>query len=93
MGVGGGPKLASLLCALEAAELQSEGGAKLPPPSPKQSPGWALRGYKGDPTSPTLSPKEPLSWEESARRSCQDREWQRTPPSLLAVAGPNAAWS
>ena len=89
----GGPKLTSLLCALEAAELQRVRAVPSSPPSPKQSPGWALRGYKGDPTSPTLSPKEPLSWEESARRSCQDQGWQRTPPSLPAVAGPNAAWS
>lgn len=46
MGVGGRPKLTSLLCALEAAELQREGGTKLSP-SPKQSPSWALNWLQG----------------------------------------------
>lgn len=75
----GGPKLTSLLCALEAAELQRVRAAPSLPPSPKQRPSWVLRGYKGDLRVPILGPKEPLSWEEGARRSCQDLGWQRTP--------------
>lgn len=57
VGVGGTQAHIPALRTRRSRAAESEGGTKLPPPPSKQSPGWALRVYKGNLRSPTLVQK------------------------------------
>lgn len=79
MGVGGETQAHISALALEAAELQRERVAPSSPPPQSRVPVGLSTGYRGELTSLTLGLKGPLSWEERARRSCQDQGWQPIP--------------